>query len=1018
MSQFRMFQLLVGCSAMALLMASGASAQTRTYDVPAQSAIKSIPEFARQAGIQIVSPADKLDGVATPAVTGTMELHDALAHLVRGTGLRVASNDDQTVVLKLAEAKEARSGSAANAAEIETVTITASRVISDAANSPTPLTVLGAEDIELKAAVNIADQIGLLPALAATSNPRNTASNISGGIAGISALNLRGLGQTRTLVLLDGQRLPAATLSGWIDINTIPSGLIKRVDVVTGGASAAWGSDAIAGVVNFVIDKNFTGLKGEVLGGATTYGDDPTFKASLSAGTSFAGGRGHVLLSAETWYNGGLTGLPRSWYRGSKQLYNPAYTATNGQPQILVRQNVGYTTIAPGAIVTSGPMRGLYFGANGAPAQLNYGSLVSDPFMVGGDWKYTDFGKDPQDLDPEITHQSAYGRVSYDVTNGLELYGEFTFSHAHSKISGTPYFSFGGLTIQRDNAFLPASVSASMSQLGLNSLTVGSWNADMGPLQSQTDHTLYRYVVGAKGVLQILGSEWSWDIYGNRNVSEFYDASLEPIKANYAKAIDAVIGPNGAIVCRSSLATPGDGCVPLNILGTGVASQTALNYVMGNSNINAHITQSVVSGTVRGEPISTWAGPVAVAAGVEYRRESEGGRSDPLSLTNGYWAGNYKPITGSYDVTEGFMEVLVPLLQDGFLSKSWDLNAAVRATNYSTSGYVTTWKVGTTYAPFEDVKFRLTKSRDIRAANLSELYTPGAAATTTLSDPFLGNKSYTVLQLTTGNPTISPEKADTFDIGAVLSPQFLPGFSASADYWDIDIRGAISTLSASTTVNQCYLGNQALCGNIVRDGSGQMTQVYLRPINLAKRLARGLDFEANYQIAVSDISPELGEGQVSLRALVTHYLKSVTDDGISGVTSSLGVNSGGVPHWLYSARLTYASGPVTLSLTGRGVSAGVLDPSYVECSANCPASTAAHRTIDNNSIDGTFAIDTSFAYEVSEPVQMFLNVDDITNEVPAQVANGISIGSAQRGVSNYYYDLIGRSFRAGVRFKF
>ena len=180
--------------------------------------------------------------------------------------------------------------------------------------------------------------------------------------------------------MLDGQRVGAATLTDYVDINEFPEELIKRVDVVTGGASADWGSDAVAGVVNFVLDKDFTGVKGEVQGGTTTYGDDTSYKASLAAGTGFMQDRGHILFAAEDAHNDGVTGAPRPWANdaNNKLIFaNPAYTATNGQPQYLVANNSGFATATPGGIITSGPLKGTYFGPGGTPAPFNYGPLVS-----------------------------------------------------------------------------------------------------------------------------------------------------------------------------------------------------------------------------------------------------------------------------------------------------------------------------------------------------------------------------------------------------------------------------------------------------------------------------------------------------------------------------------------------------------------------------------------------------------------------------------------------------------------
>ncbi|MDV3455897.1 TonB-dependent receptor [Sphingomonas sp. HF-S4] len=1003
-SQYRAAATMVAAAAFSC--ATAAQAQTHTFNVPAQPVVTGVKELARQAGIQIIVTSRDAEGRTTNIVRGTLETRAALDALLAGTGLVVRSFDGGTAVLGTDDLADT------------SLVVTASRVIRNGYSAPTPLTVLGRDEIDRSAQINLAEQISRLPALAGSNNPRNTASNISGGFMGISALNLRNLGATRTLVLLDGQRLPAASLNGLVDANSIPSALVKRVDIVTGGASAAWGSDAVAGVVNFVLDKDFTGVKGEVQGGITTYGDNKNYRVSLSAGTGFADGRGHLLVSGENWYSEGIKGMPRDWYRGRKTLFNPAYTATNGQPEHIVRDGVGYTTVAPGAIVTRGPLRGLYFGPGGTPGQLNYGSVVNDPFMVGGDWRYTDFGSGPQNLDPEISHKSVFARLSYEVADRVNLFGEFSYVQAKTKTTGTPMFNFGGLIIQRDNAFLPEAVRQRMIDLGETSLNVGSWNSAIGGIVTETRHDLYRYAIGADGEVNILGTDWAWMIRGNRNVSKFLNATGVPITANYNAAIDAVRTTSGAIICRSTLANPGNGCVPLNILGTGVASSAALDYVIGRSFLNAKITQGVVSATVRGAPFSTWAGPVSLAFGVEHRREEEEGESDPLSLRNSYWAGNYKPIHGAYTVKEAFLEMVVPLAERTSWAHALELNGAVRATDYSTSGYVTTWKAGLTYAPVPDIRFRVTRSRDIRAGNLSELFQAGQTNTTTLVDPAKNNQSYTVFQTTIGNPVVNPERADTFNIGATVQPSFVPGLFASVDYFDIQVKEAIASLSASTIINQCHTGNTSLCSLIVRNADGFMTDVYLRPINLARQTARGVDMELGYRLPLSSISGGAGDGTLSFRALATRYLESSVDNGINPPTSNLGENTG-VPTWRYLAEIAFDKGPISFSVTGRGFSDGVIANSFIECSTSCPTSTTLNRTIDSNRVDGAFYVDLSMSFRLTDGVKIYGAIDNVANKAPAPYApSGTGIGSAQIGISQTYYDVIGRAFRAGVRFQF
>ncbi|MGC4027446.1 MAG: TonB-dependent receptor [Steroidobacteraceae bacterium] len=908
-------------------------------------------------------------------------------------------------------ATAARAAEDTQNASLSEVVVTSSRIVRDGYQAPTPTMVLGAEEIERAAPVNIADQVNQMPSLAGST--RMNASTISSGLAGLNVLNLRNLGTGRTLVLLDGQRIPAATMSGVVDVNTIPNSLISRVDVVTGGASAAWGSAAVAGVINFVLDKKFIGFKSEVSGGLTTYGDDPNATVSAAFGTGFANNRGHLLLSAEEYYSGGINKLSRPWYVAARQLNNPAYTATNGQPRLLARTNVGYTTVAPGAIVTAGPLRGLYFGPNGAPLQLNYGTTVSDPFMVGGDWKVTDFGAGVQSFDPPTRRRGIFERASYDITDNFQIFQQFSFNRSYVSLYSTPQYNFGGLTINNDNPFLPPSVVAAMQAANVTTLTVGSWNQAIGGLPYKSNHDMFRYTLGANGKFNAMGKEWSWEVSLNRNSTDIYQDLYLPINANYRNALDAVLGPNGQITCRSTLTDPANGCQPLNLLGTGVASQAALAYVNGHGWLKANITQDIVQSTLRSEPFSTWAGPVSAALGIEHRRESVSGSSDPISQSNGFWAGNYKAVTGSFDVTEGFFEIVAPLANDATFARSLDFNAAVRLTDYSTSGEVNTWKVGGTWAPIEDLKLRVTKSRDIRAGGLSELFGPGTVGPALLTDPFLNNQSYTHTHITVGNPDVMPEKADTIGIGAVVQPRFLPGLSFAVDYWDIEVKDAITTLTSAETLQHCYRGNQRVCQNIIRDPStGLITTIIRQPLNLTQLDARGIDIEASYRFPA-------GGGQVSLRALATRYLQSETFNGVAGSASISTLGSAtGVPDWRYLMQGTYAKGPLAASLTARGISNGVLSAQYIECSSNCPVSTTDNPTIDNNHVAGALYFDLSVSYKIQPGIETFLVVNNLLNRDPARVADAPSIGGAQLGVSPLYYDVLGRTFRGGVRFKF
>ena len=903
--------------------------------------------------------------------------------------------------------------------------IVSTRIVRDGYQAPTPTSVLGVAEIQANAPSNIANFVNQLPSFAGSNTPSVTTGAVSSGLAGINSLNLRALSTNafnRTLVLVDGRRVPASAATGLVDINTIPQELITRVDVVTGGASAAWGSDALAGVVNFTLDRKFTGLKANIQGTSTSHGDNRGYNVSLTGGKGFADGRGHVILSGEIARSDGIEGLPRNWYKGYKTLLNPAYTATNGQPQLIVRENSGYRVATPGLIINTGPLRGTYFGPGGTPSQLNTGSLAGTTGFVGGDWAYADFGR-TGDLEARISRQSVFGLVSYDVTDNLELFAEASYGASDIFSRAIDQFNLGNLTIRADNAFLPANLAAILVADGAPTYGVGSLNADLPPLTATNTRSLQRYTVGANGSFNAGGSDWSWNAYLQTSRANILNEALATISSRYRSAIDSVRSVNGTIVCRvnaDAVTTNDDpACVPYNIFGTGTATQPAINYVTGTGFLRTELVQDVVAATVRGEPLSSWAGPISLAAGLEHRREKVGGNNDALSQASAYFAGNFKPTIGSYNVSEGFLETVIPLAVDQAWAKKLDLNAAVRATKYSTSGSVTTWKAGLTYTPIDDLTFRATRSRDIRAPSLSELFAIGIAGTSTLLDPFRNNASTTLITITSGNLGLVPEKADTTGIGMVIQPRFLPGFTASVDYYNIDISGAIGAFDAPTIVNGCFVGINNLCGAIIRNAAGNIVQVNASPFNANSQKARGIDIEASYRRSLDSIVSSW-TGNVTMRLFATHYLKNFTDfaNPLAVDTETAGTNTTlGPPDWRFLASLSYDNGPATFSLTGRGLSKGVYSNEYIECSTSCPTSTVARTTTDNNHIAGSVYLDTSLSYQVKDTMTVFLTVANLLDKDPAPVPASQNIGNAPQGINRVLYDAVGRTLRVGVRFK-
>ncbi|MBM3927383.1 MAG: TonB-dependent receptor, partial [Sphingomonadales bacterium] len=338
------------------------------------------------------------------------------------------------------------------------VTVTGSRIVRDGFQSPTPLTVLSLEEIQNGSpSNNIADFVNQLPSLAGSTRPANSRLNISSGQAGINALNLRNLGAERTLVLVNGRRSVGSTITGLVDVNTIPQALISSVEVVTGGASAAYGSDAVAGVVNFVLNNKLTGLRTEVDSGITDKGDGFNYSMNVAGGLSFAGGRGHVLLSGEVAHRDGIFQVDRDWNAtGFVRIQDPNYTATSGGPQFLIRRQVGAANSAPGSLITASTggtanrLRGLYFTDGGAVNQYVYGALTfpsptgtaAPTLTQGGSWQVNDSGRNIG-LDPEDDRYGVFGRVSFEIGGGIELFAEGAYNQQKIRFNAGPNLQTG-----------------------------------------------------------------------------------------------------------------------------------------------------------------------------------------------------------------------------------------------------------------------------------------------------------------------------------------------------------------------------------------------------------------------------------------------------------------------------------------------------------------------------------------------------------------------------------------------
>jgi iron complex outermembrane recepter protein len=925
--------------------------------------------------------------------------------------------------------------------EVAEVVITGSHIARSDYDSPQPVTAISAESLQAAAPSNIMDFAVTIPALAGSTTVNSSSGALSNGEAGVAALNLRNLGTARTLVLVDGQRWVPSTIEGLVDVNTIPQSLITGIDVTTGGASAAYGSGAVGGVVNFILDKKFTGMKTDYQYSEYQTYNDPTNKFSLTAGKAFADGRGHALFSGEVFQDkGNLNSIPVYDQNAYFSMPNTAANIAAGQPQILVGPHMGLSTLTPGGLITSGPLKGTYFGAvgaNGVPAvnQLAYGSPVNGQWMQGGDWQYTDsaqFGHTA--LIPRQHRASAFGRFSFDLTDSTEVYTEVSWARYH----GFSYYdapTTTGISISVNNPFLPASVVSAMKANNVSTFTMGTSNAYFGGAASDTVRTSERANIGADGSFHVFGLTWKWDTHAL--IAQTADIEELPgtyANANFTNAINAVMGPNGTPVCASAAAQAA-GCVPLNIFGVNpVQNPAALAYVLGDPTRHEWLQLDEGAADFSTNDIPGWVAPISIAVGAEGRREAVTGnvpaKYDPTY--GNYWKyGNYVATHGSYTVAEGYIETLIPLL------KGLNFNGAARYTDYSTSGGTNSWKLGLTYSPIGDITFRATRSADIRAGNLAELFSPGTARTNSVTNDFDNNNSLLFVQKLEGSTKVQPETAKTDVLGVVFQPRVAPGLQASVDYYNIKISNLISDLTAQQEVDACYYNHiQKYCDNLLLNGfglgsSGASTPVIVQVYeNLYRLQEKGMDFEISYPIDLSSLWSPLGK--LTFHAIATHYINFTTNNGVTAINLA-GSNAPGnpTPNWLGRVEVMYTKESWAFDVVSRIVSSGNLNDAsdiYIQCTANCTAGKGIYKTANVTSAPGQIVFDGTitkhFDLSGGADASVFLMVRNLLNRQPPVIAGLSSTNYGAENVPAYpqtntsIYDYLGREFTVGAKLQF
>ncbi len=760
---------------------------------------------------------------------------------------------------------------------LEEVQVTGSRVIKSGADSPTPLTTVDNDALFAAApSGSISDALNNLPVFSGSrssfSNPGSNATGVQGGNGAANVLNLRNLGAYRTLVLFDGHRIPPTLYNSTVDVDLIPQELIKRVDIVTGGVSAVYGSDAISGVVNYVLNRNFNGQVAHAEAGESQYGDARTWDVGGALGFNI-NEHSHFEASIQHRDNEGI--LDRSSDRSWDDLPALLGAGTAANPYVL-DTNVRLRTYSFGGLITSGALSGQTFGSNGVLSAFNKGtSTGSSCCQIGGSGAYQDASM----ISPYNGTQ-LFGRYDLDITDDVHfsLQGG---ANLKQNVSYTGWNQLAGLTFSATNPFLSSAyqnalAAAHQTTFAMNEIWEGA------PRIESISNTQQLYMnMGMEG--QIYGADW--DVTYTHGASRLETDVLNlPNAQRLSAALDATVNPaTGQIVCHASLTNPSTygSCVPLDLFGPTAGSSAAINYVLGSVDFLTHTNMDAADGSISRDLFDDWAGPVKAALSAEWRRETFDAASSTTPSTYADCTGltynctstttlypSTYPNSGTVEqsVKEAALELEVPLLKDLPFVKSLDLNTAGRITNYSTSGEYNTWKIGGVWDLDGDLKFRVTESRDIRAPTLYDLFQP----TTVVPGNFTDAKTNTTLyvpSINIGNPNLASEVGNTKTVGLVYSPHYLPEANFTLDYYHTDIDNAITTVQGFNTATQmaCYASNgtSPYCPLIQRNAAGTVTAFFIEPENIAKVRTWGIDAEAGYATKIYD-------QPVSLRLMVNY----------------------------------------------------------------------------------------------------------------------------------------------------
>lgn len=954
------------------------------------------------------------------------------------------------------------------ATQVEEVVVTGSRIARPNLEQPAPVSTITQEAIANSGTTNLGDILAEMPGMGRGNTVRANADS-GGTLVGLNQANLRSLGATRTLTLVNGKRhVGGSAGSTAVDLNAVPTALVKNIEVVTGGASAIYGSDAVSGVVNIILRDDFEGAQIGASYGIADGSLNERWSIDATIGGNFAEGRGNAAFSlfADGTSQVMAPEVPELALRYGT-IVNPADPtgiSGNGIPNRLWANYLGSDWIDE---------RGVLF--NGRTAEsfgfLADGTMVRQPQRTGensaafGSFsEYCEtcfYAEDWQVVIPKSERIGFNTVAHYDLMPNVRAYVDAKYITSKFDDNYQPSFRFFEDSVAADNAFLtPAMRAAAGADLAAGNMMVNRFLGDTAGRASTVERTTARIVGGLEGDFDARFAQIDWDLsYNYGRTTNHFKSFGTLIPGNYAAAVDAVVGPDGSIVCRSSLpgedrveGTTGAPCVPYNPF-LAQNSAESLAYVTHDAQREHKLTQKVLSGVFSFDTerfLNLPGGAIGVAGGFEYREETSANINDAFVKTGLSESAPQPDATGGFDVSEYFVEVNAPLLADMPFAYRLSVDGAYRMADYSHAGEAEAWKVGFLYAPVRDVSFRGTYGKAVRAPNITEAFLPNTAGFANISDPcdvtrinnnpnraancaldtripqlpWNSNTNASIDTMTGGNPNLNPETSESFTAGVVLQPRWVSGLALTIDYFSIEIEDAIAQVSSQTIINNCYDSPGGLsaqfCDLFDRETNaskplfGNIVMLRNQFVNTSKLETSGWDINLSYGASLDAWAEKVSflnwaQGDLAVQMKATHLEKYNTfqfQDKPDVINMSRGEL--GNPVWRLTSAVSWTRGPLTLGWEAR------FEDKVATFETTRTLSTAGTESSDipyigakvYHDFTARMRLDGGVLY--ANDTELYIGVNNVFDE---RLPYSIGFDSSQ-------YELFGRQVFGGVRVSF